>query len=57
VEGRRQKNFQGERGPTKKRPKNSKKVPKNNTIKPLPGKGQQKNSKKRPKAALLSLYL
>jgi len=46
-QGRRQKIFQGERG-NGKRPKNTKKRPKNNTIKPLPGEegGQRK---KRPK--------
>jgi len=58
-QGHRQKNFQEG---TKKRQKNSK-IPKNSTIKPLPGVGggatekRLKYSKKDRKIALLSLYL
>jgi len=47
-------NFQ--KGATKKRPKNSKKIPKNSTIKPLSEEGGGQRKKDR-KIALLSLYL
>jgi len=62
-QGRRQKNFQREgRGSTEKKDRKIAKIPKNSTIKSLPGEGATKKkdpklAKKRRKIALLSLYL